>query len=93
MALRRESSPLTAQKRQLAKAIGDAIDRKQLTQVEAARLARDAQSQLSLLIGGHLRGFSLDRLVRILTRLGYNADIVMRRSRRSTGKIRVVVRR
>jgi hypothetical protein len=46
------------------------------TQTEAARMALDAPSQLSLICNEHLRGFSTERLLRIATRLGVNVSVI-----------------
>ena len=48
-----------------------------MTQIEAAYLAGDAPSQMSLVVSGKLRGFSVERLLRILARLGRDIDIVI----------------
>ena len=49
----------------------------------------DAPSQVSLVVTGKLRGFSTERLIRMLARLGRDIDIVIRPSSGKTGKIRV----
>ena len=51
---------------------------KELSQAKAAALVGDAASELSLLLSGELRGFSVDRLVRTLLRLGREVEIVVR---------------
>ena len=52
---------------------------------------RDAPSQVSLVVTGKLRGFSTERLLRMLARLGRNIDIVLRpTSGGKEGTIRVV---
>ncbi|MGH7616439.1 MAG: helix-turn-helix domain-containing protein [Gemmatimonadaceae bacterium] len=63
-----------------------------LTQTEAAYVVRDAPSQLSLIINGHLVGFSAERLIRLLARFGRDVEIVVRRAKRGAGKVRIVVR-
>jgi predicted XRE-type DNA-binding protein len=52
-----------------------------LSQAEAAVVVHDAASQLSLLLSGKLRGFSIDRLIRMLLHLGREVEIVVRPSR------------
>ena len=51
---------------------------------------RDAPSQISLVVTGKLRGFSTERLLRMLARLGRDIDIVIRPSKGKTGKVNVV---
>ena len=74
----------------LAKEIARVIDERALTQADAARAVNDAPSQLSILLNGRLDGFSAERLVRMLTLLGVNVDIVLRRNAGSApGTVRV----
>lgn len=61
-----------------AREIADILDNQQLTQTEAAYIMRDAPSQISLVVTGKLRGFAVDRLVRMLTRLGRDVEITAR---------------
>jgi predicted XRE-type DNA-binding protein len=75
---------------QLAREIALLIDERALTQAAAARLVNDSPSQLSLLLNGTLDGFSAERLVRMLTLLGVNVEIVLRRTPATApGKVRV----
>ena len=53
---------------------------------------KDAPSQVSLVVTGKLRGFSTERLLRMLARLGRDIEIVVRPSKRKAGKISVVRR-
>ena len=66
-------------KSRLADEIKKAIAEKGLTQTAAAAAAHEAQSQMSLVMSGHLQGFSANRLMRILLRLGRNVDITITR--------------
>ena len=81
-------------KETLAKEIAAILKERRLTQIEAAYLAGDAPSQLSLIVSGKLRGFSTDRLARILLRLGRDIEIVIRPSRggRKVGAVRLARR-
>ncbi len=72
-----------------AKEIATILDDEQLTQTEAAYIMRDAPSQISLVVTGKLRGFAVDRLVRMLLRLGRDVDITTRPARGRTGKVTV----
>ena len=65
-------------KEQLAREIGRIIETRQLNQTEAAEIVGDAPSQISLLLGGHLRGFSIERMMRTLLRLGRDVELVLR---------------
>jgi len=78
-------------KAQLAVHIRDAIKRRRLTQAEAARLVGLDQPKISALMNGRLTGFSSDRLLRCLTALGQDVDIVVRAGtgRRARGHLRV----
>jgi predicted XRE-type DNA-binding protein len=74
----------------LAKEIAAILKERKLTQIEAAYLAGDAPSQMSLVVSGKLRGFSIERLLRILARLGRDVEIVISRAPESRmGRIKV----
>ena len=70
------------------------VEKRDMSQVEVADETGEARSQVSLLLNGKLRGFSTDRLVRILLRLGRDIEIVIRPSRGSkkVGSVRLVRR-
>ena len=74
----------------LAKEIAKILDDKGLTQTEAAYVMRDAPSQISLVVTGKLRGFSTERLLRMLARLGRDVEITIRASKGKSGKVTVV---
>lgn len=74
----------------LAKEIATILEDQNLTQTEAAYIMRDAPSQISLVVTGKLRGFSTERLLRMLARLGRDIDIVIRPAKGKTGKVSVV---
>ena len=68
-----------------------AIKRRKLTQIQAAKLLGIDQPTVSDLVCGKLRGFSSDRLFRFLNALGQDVEIVIRRHRsRRPGRIRVL---
>ena len=77
-------------KETLAKEIARILDDKGLTQTEAAYIMRDAPSQISLVVTGKLRGFSTERLLRMLARLGRDIEITIRASKGKAGKVTVV---
>jgi predicted XRE-type DNA-binding protein len=79
-------------KAQLASRVRAAIGRQKLTQARAAKLMGLDQPKVSALMNGRLTGFSSDRLLRCLTALGQDVDIVVRGRAKSDarGRVRVV---
>jgi predicted XRE-type DNA-binding protein len=76
----------------LAKEIARILRDRGLTQTAAAYVTGDAPSQLSLIVTGKLAGFSSERLLRTLIRLGRDVHIVVRRTKTGrAGRVRVVV--
>ena len=79
-------------KAQLASRIREIVRSSRLTQVAAAAVMGIDQPKVSALLSGRLTNFSSERLMRLLTRLGQDVEIVVkskpRRSQR--GRIRVV---
>lgn len=68
------------------------LDRRGLTQTEAAYIMRDAPSQISLVVTRKLKGFSEARITRMLNRLGYDVETTIRKAKGRTGKTTVVDR-
>lgn len=62
----------------LAQQIAEIIERKELSQSEAAELMGLDQPKVSALVRGRLSGFSTDRLLRCLMSLGQDVEIVVR---------------
>jgi predicted XRE-type DNA-binding protein len=59
------------------------IDKRRLTQVEAAQILGVSQPKISALLRGHLDGFSLERIMRFLAALDQRVEIKVRpKSRR-----------
>jgi predicted XRE-type DNA-binding protein len=79
-------------KAQLASHIRQVIKRRRLTQVAAAALLGIDQPKVSALLNGRLGSFSTERLMRLLTALGQDVEIVVREKPGSPdrGRIRVV---
>jgi predicted XRE-type DNA-binding protein len=80
-------------KAELAWRIAQAIRSRRLTQARAARLLKIDQPKISRLLRGQLSGFSTERLMHFLTRLGSDVEIVVRRvpaKTRRLGRVRVV---
>lgn len=79
-------------KAQLASRIREVVRRSRLTQAAAAAVMGIDQPKVSALLNGRLTNFSSERLMRLLTRLGQDVEIVVRTKprRRQRGRIRVV---
>ena len=79
-------------KAQLASRIREVVRRSRLTQVAAAAVMGTDQPKVSAVLNGRLTNFSSERLIRLLTRLGQDVEIVVRTKprRRQRGRIRVV---
>jgi predicted XRE-type DNA-binding protein len=77
---------------QLASRIQQIIKRRRLTQVAAASLMGIDQPKVSALLNGRLANFSSERLMRLLTALGQDVDIIVKAKRRGQerGRIRVI---
>ena len=77
-------------KAELVSRIDAIIRQRGITQTEAARLLGLSQPDVSRLLRGDFREYSLERLFRLLTKLGRDIDIVIRRPRSATGgKLRI----
>lgn len=79
-------------KAQLASRIREVVRRSRLTQVAAATVMGIDQPKVSALLNGRIANFSSERLMRLLTRLGQDVEIVVKSKprRRQRGRIRVV---
>jgi predicted XRE-type DNA-binding protein len=80
-------------KAELARRISKAIEARGLTQVQAAKILDIDQPKVSALVRGRLKDFSTERLLRFLTALGHDVEIVIkRRTGREShgGQLRVV---
>ncbi len=77
---------------QLASSIQQIIKQRRLTQLAAARLMGIDQPKVSALLNGRLSNFSSTRLMRLLTALGQDVEIVVRAKPRNRqhGRVRVV---
>ena len=70
-------------KAELVARIAEIIARKKLTQAAAAKLLGVDQPKVSALLRGRMAGFSTERLIRFLTLLGSDVQIVVRDRPRS----------
>lgn len=73
---KRVNAQIAAMKQDVAKDIKRILERKCLSQAEASYLTGEAQSQMSLICNGKLRGFSFERLIRTRALLGSVVRIV-----------------
>jgi predicted XRE-type DNA-binding protein len=72
-------------KAELTVRIAGLISRKKLTQAEAAVILGIDQPKVSALLRGRLAGLSTERLLRFLTALGSDVEIVVRDRPRAKG--------
>ena len=79
-------------KAQLASHIRRVIKRQRLTQVTAATIMGVDQPKVSALLNGRLENFSSERLMRLLTALGQDVEIMVKTKprNRTHGRIRVI---
>ena len=75
----------------LAMAINDNLRRRGLSQLKAAELLGINQPKISALANYRLEGFSVERLMRLLTSLNQDIEIIIRNRPRSRGPGRVTV--
>ncbi|PSM60335.1 transcriptional regulator [Citrobacter freundii] len=76
-------------KAQLAMVIGEILQRKGLTQQQAAQLLRMTQPKLSNLLRGQFRGISEAKMLECLVRLGRDVEIVVGEEGNMSGKLKV----
>ncbi len=74
-------------KARLVSRIQDRIDERELSQTEAAKLMGLAQPDLSKILRGRFRGYSVERLMRGLSSLGSDIEIVVRTRGKADVKI------
>ncbi len=79
-------------KAQLASQIRGILKARRLTQSAAADVMGVDQPKVSALLNGRLENFSSERLMRLLTKLGKDVEIVVRSAPRSRGRGRIRVR-
>ena len=79
-------------KAQLVFKIDGLLKKRRLKQVEAAKLFGVAQPDVSKMLRGGFRQFSVERLMRFLVALGQNVEIVVtpHRGRRAAAQLRVI---
>ena len=77
-------------KARLAERIAQLLAARDLSQAAAAAVLGVDQPKVSKLLRGRLSEFSTDRLLRFLTALSQDVEIVVRDARRRRGRLRVV---
>lgn len=74
----------------IAHAIAVTIQKRRLTQVEAASILGTDQARVSAIARGRLKEFSTERLFNFLTALGFDVDVnISPRAKLAHGRIRV----
>ena len=68
-------------KAELVTRIDEIIRRRKLKQIDAAKLLGLSQPDVSRLLRGNFRDYSVERLLRLLTALGRDVEIVIREPR------------
>ena len=75
----------------IAQEIARTMRSRGLSQIQAARLVNETPAHISHIVNGQLAGLSLDRLLRTLTRLGQDVDLIIAASpSQATGEVRLV---
>ena len=78
-------------KARLAFAINEIVRRQRLSQVEAARRLNVNQPKVSALLNYQLQGFSVERLMKFLTALDHDVEIVIHHRPRARKRGRILV--
>ena len=85
-AAREPSADEALTKAELAARIAKIIASRKLTQAAAGEILGVDQPKVSALLRGRLAGFSTDRLLKFITSLGQDVDIVIRARRSTKGR-------
>ena len=78
-------------KLRLAYALNQVLEQRELTQTAAAKLLGLSQPKVSAVRNYKLAGFSVERLMTLLTALGQDVEIVIRNKPRSRAAARISV--
>ena len=65
------------------------IRARRLTQTAAAAILDIDQPEVSAMLAGHFRGYSVERLMRFLVALGHDVEIVVKPRKRGPASLRV----
>jgi len=79
-------------KAQIAGKIAEIIEQRRLTQEQAAKILRLTQPKISRLLRAQFRGISERRLLRCLTRLGRDVQILVKQTPRRRAQGRLTLR-
>ena len=79
--LGRPDADLHLVKAELVNRIDEIIGQRRLTQVQAADVLGISQPDVSRLLKGDFREYSVERLLRLLMRLGRDVDILIRKTK------------
>lgn len=88
-----DSAEMLAKARIVAQ-LGRIIQAQKLTQAEAGELLSIDQPKISALLRGQFRGYSQERLIGFLTKLGMDVEIVVRpkaKKRQAVGSVSVTL--
>ena len=78
-------------KLRLAYTLNQVLDKRKLSQADAAKVLGVSQPKVSALRNYKLAGFSVERLMNLLTALDQDVDIIIRRKPRSRKTARISV--
>lgn len=81
-ARKRVIEQLGSLEKKVAKDVATILETRNLSQLEAADLTGEPPSQISLIVNGKLRGFSLKRLLRVRAMLGAEINLEVTSSTR-----------
>jgi predicted XRE-type DNA-binding protein len=73
----------------LVSQISRIIERRRLTQIQAARILGIDQPKVSMLLRGRFEGFSIERILRFLTALDQDVQITVAPKKRQVAQVRV----
>jgi predicted XRE-type DNA-binding protein len=76
-------------KAELVLRISRIIERRRLTQMQAAKILGIDQPKVSMLLRGRYEGFSIERILRFLTALDQDVKITIAPKRRGVAEVRV----
>ena len=84
------SAPEDMIKAEMVRAIAGTIQKRNLTQAAAGEIIGVDQAKVSAILRGRLTGFSIERLVMFLVKLGRDVDITISKEHANReGKVRV----
>jgi predicted XRE-type DNA-binding protein len=84
-------APERRSKLQMAHVLNRLLEAQRLTQAEAAKILGVSQPKVSALRNYKLAGFSIERLMTLLTAVGHDVEIVVKKKPRSRRAARITV--